>query len=651
MMLSLARQSARASWRGYLGAFVALALGVALLSLSTTLVGATDATARQEGLTEAQRGQLDGLASMFGIMAAVSMFMAVFVVGSTFGFVVAARQRELGLLRLIGATPRQVRRLLLGESVVVAAVATVVGGLLGLLAVPVAFGLVRAIGVTDLHLQAPSPWIAWAVAAPSGMAVALLGARRSARRASRTSPTSALREAAVVPTRPSLGALVVAVTCFGTVLIPFLLASELPPLFALIASILLPEVAVVGILAIGPALVPRLAALLARPFAGRDVGARMARDELRAAARTTSAVAAPIVAISAIAGSLMLALSFTADWTSALNTAQLRAPLVVEGVEPSQAASLTADPQVAVADVRRQVGWQVVEEGGAGYPEQVEVVDPVSAAATRGLRATSGDLGELHGRAIAVTEGWVSESGTGLGDTVRVRIEGERIGLRVVAVVPEAPDLYGELLVATDAVPGVAGRPTGTVFVAPRPGVGPAALTEHLAEDLRGTPARVLSAQEWIEDTDARTRRSNDVGLVVLLGPAALYAGIAIINATLIGASQQRRQRRLLVLLGATRDQVRRASIWQAGLVSATGLLLGGTITVSLGWLIRTATTADLAGTGVAVPLTIPWLPLLATASTCLALGVLAALVGSRSARSEQRADETRGRTEPPVLA
>ena len=43
------------------------------------------------------------------------MFMTIFVVGSTFGFVVVSRRPQLGLLRLVGATPRQVRRMVLGE--------------------------------------------------------------------------------------------------------------------------------------------------------------------------------------------------------------------------------------------------------------------------------------------------------------------------------------------------------------------------------------------------------------------------------------------------------------------------------------------------------------------------------------------------------
>jgi putative ABC transport system permease protein len=91
--------------------------------------------------------------------------------------------------------------------------------------------------------------------------------------------------------------------CFGVLVAAVVVAAHLPPLFALLAAILLPEVVVIGLMSVGPAVIPRLAALLARPFIGRDVTARMARDEVRAATRTTAAVAAPVVAISAIAGS------------------------------------------------------------------------------------------------------------------------------------------------------------------------------------------------------------------------------------------------------------------------------------------------------------------------------------------------------------
>ena len=60
------------------------------------------------------------------------------------------------------------------------------------------------------------------------------------------------------------------------------------------------------------------------------MSARLARDHVRTAVRTPAALAAPVLAISAIAGSMMVALSFTADWVTALDRAQLATPHVVE---------------------------------------------------------------------------------------------------------------------------------------------------------------------------------------------------------------------------------------------------------------------------------------------------------------------------------
>jgi putative ABC transport system permease protein len=635
-MLALARQTVRSTWRGYLGAFVALLFGVVLIAVTVTLIGSVDATGSRPGVTADQRAQLDDLAAMFGMMSAISAFMALFVVGSTFGFVVASRQRELGLLRLVGATPRQVRRLLLGESSVVAAAATTAGGLLGMVLAPAVLWMVRAVGVTTLDLRAPSPWIAWAVAAPTGAMVALLGAWRSARRAGRIAPSAALREAAIERTRPSIVQLVVATLCFGGVGATVVVAADLPPLFALIASILLPEVVVIGLMSIGPALIPRLAALLARPFIDRDVSARLARDELRAAVRTTAAVAAPVVAISAIAGSLLLSLSFTADWTTAQDRARLHAPLVVEAGSPAAAAAVAADPAVAVADVRRQAMLQRDEEGRPGGRDQVDIIDPATASAARGLVAVRGTLDKLRGRAVAVTTTWVTDAGTGLGGTVPVWIDGDRVPLRVVAIIADAPDLYGELVIPAGLLPAAAEDATGTVFVVPR--AGTAAARDSLRRTLAGTDSRILDATDWIDATAAQTRQANNLGLVILLGPAGLYAAIAIVNATLIGSAHRRRQRDLVQLLGASPDQVRRAAVWQACLACGTGLLLGGATTGLLGWLVRRAITADLAGA--AVPMTIPWLPLLGIVVTCFLLAVAAAAAGIRTRKAPGIAGE-----------
>ena len=78
---------------------------------------------------------------------------------------------------------------------------------------------------------------------------------------------------------------------------------------------------------------------------------------------------------------------------------------------------------------------------------------------------------------------------------------------------------------------------------------------------------------------DQQTRAGNNLGLWVLLGPAGLYAAIAIVNSVLVGASQRRAQLRTVALLGATREQLRRMALWEAGLVGAAALLVGGAVT------------------------------------------------------------------------
>ena len=91
----------------------------------------------------------------------------------------------------------------------------------------------------------------------------------------------------------------------------------------------------------------------------------------------------------------------------------------------------------------------------------------------------------------------------------------------------------------------------------------------------------MLTADAWIDEVDQQTRAGNNLGLWVLLGPAGLYAAIAIVNSVLVGASQRRSQLRTIALLGATRDQLRRMALWEAGLVGAAALLVGGAVT---GW-------------------------------------------------------------------
>src|SRR5215468_9909920 len=83
--------------------------------------------------------------ALLGVTSGLAGFVAIFVVAGTFAYAVAARRRELGLLRTVGATPRQARRLVLGEALAVAVAAALAGSALGVvIAGPFAHWLARA---------------------------------------------------------------------------------------------------------------------------------------------------------------------------------------------------------------------------------------------------------------------------------------------------------------------------------------------------------------------------------------------------------------------------------------------------------------------------------------------------------------------------
>jgi len=334
--------------------------------------------------------------------------------------------------------------------------------------------------------------------------------------------------------------------------------------------------------------------------------------------RVPAALAAPILAISAIAGSMILALSFTADWTAGLDRAQLKTPLVVEtGGDPAVAEILATGPGYDVVDPRRTADVRM-----DGVTEAVEVVDLPAMEQARGLRAVRGDLGDLGPDGVAVTETYAFDQGVGVGDRLRMEVDGEQVRPHVVAVVPDAPDLYTEVLVSAALVPTRTDTVPELVFVDPADGMDVRAL-------LAGTDATVLTSEAWISQVEEQTRAGNNLGLWVLLGPAGLYAGIAIVNTVLIGASQRRTQLRTIGLLGATEQQRRRMALWESGLVGVSAVLVGAAVTGYIGWLVRSAIVRDLGP----VPMTVPWLLLLTVLGVCLGLAMLAALVGSRRQR------------------
>ena len=126
-------------------------------------------------------GFIDQLLTFVTVMLLLAVFIALLGIVNTLALSVYERTRELGLLRAVGMTRTQVRRMVRWESVVISLIGAVAGAVLG-----IGLGLVLAQAMKEQGIKAVSvPWPSIAVyvvaAAVAGM-LAALGPARSASR-------------------------------------------------------------------------------------------------------------------------------------------------------------------------------------------------------------------------------------------------------------------------------------------------------------------------------------------------------------------------------------------------------------------------------------------------------------------------------------
>ena len=130
---------------------------------------------------DSQEKQLDQLLSIIQVFLGLSLVIAVLGITNTMALSVYERTRELGLLRAIGMTRRQLRRMIRWEAVIIA----LFGGLLGV-AMGVLFGLAVIAALPETFVDIVSiPYTSLfgylLVSGLFGMLAAILPARRASR--------------------------------------------------------------------------------------------------------------------------------------------------------------------------------------------------------------------------------------------------------------------------------------------------------------------------------------------------------------------------------------------------------------------------------------------------------------------------------------
>jgi ABC-type antimicrobial peptide transport system permease subunit len=119
------------------------------------------------------------------VLLALSVVVSFFGIVNTLVLTVYERTRELGMLRAIGMTRRQVRRMIRHESVMTALIGAALGIVLGLL-----LGGLLAFRVKEIVFAVP--WIQLGVFTIAAIVVGIIAAILPARRAAKLNPLEAI---------------------------------------------------------------------------------------------------------------------------------------------------------------------------------------------------------------------------------------------------------------------------------------------------------------------------------------------------------------------------------------------------------------------------------------------------------------------------
>ncbi|MFJ3790399.1 FtsX-like permease family protein [Kitasatospora sp. NPDC090091] len=636
-MLRIALGSLKARWVSLLGAFTALALGVAMTAVM--LLGLASAVGAPGG------EELVSLVAALGTAGGVSAFVSAFVVASTFSYAVAQRRRELGLLRLAGATRAQVRRTVLAEALFLGAAASAAGCALGRLGAPV---LVRWLGEVGLAPAGfalrdaawPLPCAFW-----TGLLVALAGVTAAARRAGRVGPLDALCAADLDSGVMTAGRLLwgLGLLLTAAALAAVALATDPADLLHRKTYTTRPMLLISACGLLAPALTRPLVHVLgrlplgrlhSRPARSAAFAVRMVRGNAAAAVRRTGAVAAPVLVAVALTGSLAGALDTVAAARTAEAAARTAADLVIvpaaapagpapatDGPAPATGRlveALRAVPGTAAVSPTAPTRLALVEPDGNTVRAEARMADPAGLAALARLPVRAGSPADLADDAIVLPAEW---GRTAVGEPVPViRADGSRTTLRVAAVLRDGVGDNGLYVTARNAP----GARVDRIEVRLAPGAGPAeraAATARLREAAQPYGATVLTRDGWLAATSPANGRIAWLRTVLVLGLALLYTGIALANTLLTSTADRRRELALLRLAGATRAQVVRLVTAESALVAIVGAVLGCIVTAAQLGMMRTG----LAALGAPAPWTVPWRPVGAVAAASVLVAMACA--------------------------
>jgi putative ABC transport system permease protein len=522
----------------------------------------------------------------------LTMAMAWFIVGNAMLMNVTERRRGFSLLRLLGATGRQVRIFVTSEAAILGAVGAVVGAAVGLVAAgPIAAGISQTLQAPDAALVV-HPLIV-PLALILGTAIAVAAAWWPAQEATAVDPLEGLSQAPPPPRGVPLRFVTLAVGLWivAASIMALVLTERLPPQAAVPAGIMM----LLAFVATTPVMLPPLARALAAfiPHRWRIEGTLAVEHILRQPVRTALTTGVLVVAVSNGIG-LGHAIRDNVDNVRGWYGRMMRADWLLTHAGMISAAAAGEGPKTKTAEeeVRSLPGLQSVEgigvaTGRVAGQACVVVARDISADKPLPLEpveAPEADVRQALARGEAVA-GTVLARRTGIkpGDVVAVEVFGRSTKVRIASLVVDYTSGGSSIHLDRATARRLFGIAAADILlVTAEPGRA-AALREPLAA-IADTHAMLLRSFG-----DVRAFIDSIVNGVVgslwaILGLGFVVGSLGVANTVTMHVLEKKRVLGLLRAVGMTSGQVTRMVVLESVILGLSGSLIGllGGVTTAL---------------------------------------------------------------------
>ena len=618
------------------------------------VTAADEAADQSEALSES----LGFLQTALLVFALVAVFVASFIIQNTFRIIVRQRQKELALMRAVGATGGQVIWMVVIEAIIVGAFASILGIAFGFVIAQGLTGVMSAIGFDLPSTTAPLAMRTIIVGVAVGLGVTVLAAVLPAIRASRIPPVAALQDVDVRlrmsdRRRTIIGSVVLAAGValilnglFGDILdlgplneltavgagalLVFLAVSMLSSLIVKpIARVLGP---ILG--AISPGNLVRVVRNLLGGDRGKDqlTGLLAVQNSVRKPRRTATTASALMIGLALVAFFFVLGDSIKASASGAIEEG-LRADYVVSvsgfsgGFSPALGEELDAQPEIEAVTQLRFGFWD-----RNGSDEFLMGINTETVDQTIFLGVTRGSIAELDQGGVMVVEDIFDEEGWTLGQTIPMGFA--TTGLQQVPIVgtfTENGVVQANFLVSLDFYEqNFEGFGTDVDFVlAAKAADGVSLETSRAVMDAAAEDYANVTVRDQAEYRQSQEDQVDQllVTFNALLVLAVIIAVFGIANTLALSIFERTREIGLLRAVGMDRPQLRRMIRHEAMIVAIIGAILG----IIVGLFFGIVVTAALSAQGIDV-LSIPAAQIIALVIFGAVAGLMAAILPARRA-------------------